>query len=217
MIVFVQARMSSKRLPGKMGLSFKQHATVLDAVVDPLLGFKYVTGVIVLTSTEASDDPIFWNCRERGYQCFRGELANVYDRFVAAAHYYGVTSFARLCGDSPFVSEEVVSYLITEFNKDDYVYASNTLDRTFPSGLSFEIVNSEVFGSARFASSISHNIEHVTTSFIDPMFCGQRLSLRTTQEFSVGSYAVDTTEDYERLSQLAAPEIDVSRFILERN
>ena len=216
MVVFVQARMSSKRLPGKMGLPFKHHGTILDAVVESLLGFKHVTETIVLTSVEASDDPIFSNCRERGYQCFRGELKNVYKRFAAASRYYGVSSFARLCGDSPFVSQQIVSHLITEFNKGDYLYASNTLDRTFPPGLSFEIVNSEVFGSVRFESSISHSIEHVTTSFLDPMFRGQRLLLRTTQNFSVGSYAIDTTEDYERLKYVDAPEIDVSRFILER-
>lgn len=216
MMVFVQARMSSKRLPGKMSLPFKKYSSLLDAVVNPLSQLSAVTEVVVLTSSSVSDDSIYLNCKERGYQCFRGDLENVYARFVDAVRFYKPKSFARLCGDSPLFSKEIIFSLISEFERNDYLYASNTLERSFPAGLSFEVVDSDAFDSEKFLTSKQHNKEHVTTAFSDPVYEGSRLSLRTSQVFEVSSYAVDTMRDYESLYNLEAPTIDAALFVAER-
>ena len=98
----IQARMSSKRLPGKV-LEQIQGKSVLQYLLERIgrcLGLQYT---IVATSTDNSDDPIEEFCDDFGIECFRGSLENVAERFRDAAKKYKLDAFVRVCSDSPLL------------------------------------------------------------------------------------------------------------------
>lgn len=62
--IFVQARLSSKRLPGKVLFKLK-NKTVLDHIISNLRKLKYKKKIIVLTSKNKSDDRIVNHCKKK--------------------------------------------------------------------------------------------------------------------------------------------------------
>ena len=79
-IAIIQARMSSRRLPGKvlMNLAGKP---VLQHVIERLNYCKTFKEIIVATSIDKSDDEIENFCQENKINIFRGSLNDVLDRF----------------------------------------------------------------------------------------------------------------------------------------
>jgi len=86
-IVIIQARMSSTRLPGKV-LKEIAGKPMLAWVVERARGAQTVSEVVVATTVEPSDDPIVNFCAQMGYACTRGSLTDVLDRYYQAARAY---------------------------------------------------------------------------------------------------------------------------------
>ena len=75
-VAVVQARMTSKRLPGKV-LADIEDKPLLRYVIDRLRKAKTLSRIIVATSTDVSDELVFTYCVHNGIECFRGPLDNV--------------------------------------------------------------------------------------------------------------------------------------------
>ena len=105
--VFVQARMSSRRFPGKVLAPFRGKP-ILDHVVDAARRGVPDVPVVVATSRETSDDPVAHHMAARGVACFRGELDDVVRRFTACLAEHPCAFVVRICADSPLVDERVV-------------------------------------------------------------------------------------------------------------
>lgn len=114
----VQARMSSRRLPGK-ALADVAGEPLLARVVARLALAKQLAFVGVATSDESSDDPIAELCAARGIPCFRGPLDDVLSRVVAAARHWQLDPVVRVTGDCPFVSPELVDELVCAMRAND--------------------------------------------------------------------------------------------------
>ena len=69
--IFLQARMSSSRLPGKSLMTISGYPLV---VLSALRASNTGLRVVVVTSTEASDDVLFDLVLSYGIECFRGNL-----------------------------------------------------------------------------------------------------------------------------------------------
>jgi spore coat polysaccharide biosynthesis protein SpsF len=162
--IFVQARMSSARFPGKMLAPF--HGRPLVAQVLERLG-ACGQQVVVLTSVDASDDPLADFVASRcGVKVFRGELDNVVGRFQAALAEYPCEWFVRISGDSPLIDASLVRAMIGLSDKNHDV-VSNVVRRTFPPGQSVECVRSDVFCALASNELTPDQREHVTQVFYD--------------------------------------------------
>ena len=75
-LTLVQARMSSRRLPGKV-LRPILGQPMLGLQLERIARARYTGPVIVATSVLADDDPVADFCRSRGLGCFRGALEDV--------------------------------------------------------------------------------------------------------------------------------------------
>ncbi len=115
-LVFVAARMSSSRLPGKALMQFGDRP-LLSHVVDAASSADGAGGVVVLTSREHSDDPIAEWCNYNSVDFFRGNLNDVAGRFLEAANSLGVESFVRVSGDSPMLDPRLISFAVLRFLK----------------------------------------------------------------------------------------------------
>lgn len=163
-LAIIQARMSSRRLPGKvlMDLAGK---IVLERVIDRVKLAKGVSDIVVATSTDKSDDPIEAFCLKYQIKCFRGELQNVVARFSALLKHYNPKYFARISADSPLYDPLLLERAIKIFEGGGYDIVSNVVRRSYPKGQSVEIISTELF--LRYSEQI-HDLsdrEHVTPFF----------------------------------------------------
>jgi len=166
MICFVQARMNSKRLPGKT-MKIIKNKPVLFYVLSRLKKSKFLKKIVVLTSTKKTDNIIVKYCEDNNVQVFRGELNNVAKRFVKAIKYFKINSFVRITGDSPNIDPNLVDRLIFKFKKNNYDIVTNCKKKTFPKGQSIEVLNSKVFLKAFKILKRKKYLEHITNFFYD--------------------------------------------------
>lgn len=164
LIIIVQARYSSSRLPGKMLLPIAG-ITLIDRVMDRLLAVRNVKGVIVATSDDPTDDILCRHCDKASYPVFRGSLNNVADRFSCLLKQENAAAFVRISGDSPLVDPALISRCVDIYRVGDFDIVSNIVSRSFPKGQSVEVVDSKTFLAALPRITSIHDIEHVTQFF----------------------------------------------------
>lgn len=162
--VFVQARMSSSRFPGKV-LAPLEGFPVLYHVVTRATMAVGKERVCLLTSDHASDDPIVaYTQRFLEVPVFRGSLFDVFDRFSSALKLYPCDWVMRISADSPLIDPNLMQAMIRLTEKPcDLI--SNVVERTFPSGQSVEIIKSSLLEQVRSEILSNSDREHVTPFF----------------------------------------------------
>jgi spore coat polysaccharide biosynthesis protein SpsF len=164
--IFIQARMSSARFPGKMLAPFRGRPLIAQ-VLERFRKFDLYSRIVVLTSRDATDDPLADFIANRcAVAVFRGELDNVVARFQSALSEYPCDWFVRISGDSPLIDASLVQAMIRLSDRDCDV-VSNVVRRTFPPGQSVECVRSEVFRALNSKEMTPDQREHVTKVFYD--------------------------------------------------
>jgi spore coat polysaccharide biosynthesis protein SpsF len=157
----LQARTSSRRLPGKV-LKPILGRPMLERQVERLRRARRIDRLVVATSNNVADDAIASLCSSIGVECFRGSLEDVLDRFYHAAHRLAVRAVVRLTGDCPLADPAVIDQLIDLHATGGYDYTSNTLTRTYPDGLDAEIMDLHCLESAWREAELTSEREHVT-------------------------------------------------------
>jgi len=206
MIIFIQARMSSQRLPGK----------VLKTIANlPILGWtikrlKFLDEpkIVVITSTHSSDDPIIEYCETQKVATFRGSLNNVVLRFKKACEHFSEKNFIRICADSPFIDHRLIKIGISKYQQNSHDIVTNVLNRSFPKGQSVEILNLNLLNKLITIPNInSEDLEHVTKFFY-----------RNANQFSICSFehshnkykdlqlSIDTMHDFKKACLIAKKE-----------
>ena len=78
----IEARMTSKRLPGKVLLNSGINKPFLYCLVDRIKKVKKIDEVIVATTTNFEDDKIADFCKKNKVSCFRGRENDVMGRVL---------------------------------------------------------------------------------------------------------------------------------------
>jgi spore coat polysaccharide biosynthesis protein SpsF len=164
--IFIQARMSSVRFPGKMLAPFRGRPLIAQ-VLERFREFGLHSRVVVLTSVDSTDDPLADFVANRcAVPVFRGDLGNVFARFQSALAEFPCDWFVRISGDSPVIDASLV-YAMMGFSGRDHDVISNVVRRTFPLGQSVECVRSDVFRALDPNELTADQREHVTKVFYD--------------------------------------------------
>lgn len=158
--VFIQARMSSIRFPGKVLAPLHGEPLILH-LIERVRQVPGVNRVVVLTSTQPSDVPLVAYLEKIGCPVFRGDLENVFLRFQAALEQYPCDYFVRLSADSPLMDSRLLGDMIAYAQSGDYEFISNVQTKTFPKGQSVEIVSTNLFLSVDADALTSEQQEHV--------------------------------------------------------
>ena len=160
----VQARVSSKRLPGKVlkELPYGSGITVLEQIIRRLKRAKKIDEIIVATSTKKCDDEIGRIAVKEKVKCSRGSQENVLSRYYLAARENKLDVVLRITGDCPCIDPEIVDLTVKRHIQTKADYTSNSLKRTYPVGLDVEIINFDVLGTAYKKSTLYYEKEHVT-------------------------------------------------------
>src|SRR3989338_6848553 len=139
----VQARMSSVRLTGKVLLPLLGKP-ILEYVLERVEHARSIDRIVVATSDETNDDPIYAFCQNRNVECYRGSLDNVAQRFLGVIDQHNFDAFARICADSPFLDQRIVDKTVKMFRNGNYDMVANTLTRSFPKGQSVEVMGADI-------------------------------------------------------------------------
>ena len=109
-VVAIQARLSSSRLPGKVLMDLRGEP-MLKRVYDACAGPWRRT---ILTSTHGRDAQISFWCRRQGISCVRGDLEDVLSRYVTVAERARPKCLVRVCGDAPFMERAWIQDAVIE-------------------------------------------------------------------------------------------------------
>lgn len=156
----LQARMSSKRLQGKV-LAPILGKPMLARQIERVRRARRLDALVVATSTDASDDALETVCRAAEVPCFRGSLNDVLDRFYQAALPHSPQHVVRLTGDCPLAEPALIDALIERHLRDDADYTSNALEPTYPDGLDVEVVKWSALETAWREAKLGWHREHV--------------------------------------------------------
>ena len=201
--------MSSRRFPGKMLAPFRGEP-ILDHVVDAVRRGVPDAPVVVLTSSERSDDPLAAYARSRGIEVFRGPLDDVLGRFRLALDMVDARAgdaaatdwVLRICGDSPLLSATVIRRVIeAAAAARDADLVTTTQERTFPRGQNAELLRASVLRSLDADGALTaENREHVTHA-IHVRPAAYRIVNVSSGDPTLASrhHAIDTIDDLLRL------------------
>ena len=195
-VAIVQARVGSKRLPGKVLLDLCGK-TVLGRVVERTSRMARIKDVVVATSALESDDAIEDECRRLGVTCFRGSEDDVLDRFRGAAQALGAEQCVRITADCPLIDPQVSDDIVAQFEAADppVDYASNKIPQSFPRGLDTEVFTREALErSARWAKKPYHRT-HVTAYMYQTPELFTLLSVVSDVDRADWRWTIDTPED----------------------
>ena len=129
--VFIQARMSSKRFPGKVLAPFNG-IPILTCVIERVNEVIPSGRIVVLTSTDESDDPVVCYMQNAGISVYRGPLENVFERFQLCLREYPCSWFFRICADSPLLDNEILQTMLIRNDKSDVDLMCQCFPKNFP-------------------------------------------------------------------------------------
>ena len=158
----IYARLDSSRLPGK-ALNRIGNRELLGHVIDRLKKTINITQSIVATSNRRVDDKVADYANQQGVNVFRGSLNDVLGRSIACAEHFDLDAIVRICGDSPFISGSIVDQIILTHLETKPDITTNLFPRTFPSGVSIEVINTSTLKRIASSQCSDDDKEHVTT------------------------------------------------------
>ena len=205
-LVVIQARVSSSRLPAK---SLLPVAGLPVAVLCARRAANRGLPVCVATSVDRSDDVLYEILQREAIPCVRGPLADVLHRYVlATADLEPGDAVVRLTADNVVPDGEFVAQLVAAFqeNGQGYLETLSPLDG-LPYGVFAQMFTVALLREADRQATAPYDREHVTpwirrktgAPLYRPPLTADWSHLRTT---------IDTPEDYQRVLQLFRGEPD---------
>ncbi len=182
-VAIIQARMSSSRLPGKVLLDIG-NKPMLEWVVERVRRARTVHEVVVATTTDPLDDPVFAFCKSKDYRVGRGSVHNVFDRYYQAAKHFQADIIVRITADCPLVDPDLIDQAVmlllpqtstlslrSRLAAPRFEFVANRLPppwgRTYPIGLDIEVFTMDAFQRAKSLVVAKHQREHVTPFFYE--------------------------------------------------
>ncbi|MEC9092975.1 MAG: NTP transferase domain-containing protein [Planctomycetota bacterium] len=202
----VVCRLDSTRLPGKV-LKTVQGAPLLKWVIDRVHEVQeFNRGVIVATSDRTIDDPISEFCKAHKIKVFRGSANDVSGRILNCAVENDLDWFARINADSPFVDADLLERACRIAASDRFDFITNLSPRSYPYGVSVEMIRTTTFQEAYQQMCSSDHFEHVTQIFYESTLGLEFRKyniLNMAENQSQIRLTVDTPEDWQLFCRLA--------------
>ena len=162
-VIIVQARMTSTRLPGKV-LKTVLGKPLLEYQIERLRRVKLADEIVIATTTNNADQPIIDLCDRLSIPYYRGSEDDVLARYHSAAIFHQADTVVRVTSDCPVIDPQVIDRVIYTYIDEHpkYDYVSNCLERTYPRGMDTEIFSFNALEQAFQQAITQPDREHVT-------------------------------------------------------
>jgi len=122
LIAIIQARMGSKRFPGKV-MKDILGKPMLYYVIQRVKGSKQIDDVVLATSTQKQDERLIDFADSLGIRIFAGSEQDVLERFVRVIERLNTEVIVRITADCPLIELKIIDQVIKVYreNPSDYV------------------------------------------------------------------------------------------------
>ncbi len=193
---FIQARMTSSRLPGKVLEPIGGRPSIV-FMVERLRRARLLDSIVVVTSDDPSDDPLVEVLAKADIPAFRGDLQDVLARFRGALEAHPADIVVRLTGDCPLLDPAVVDAVVALRNDMGADYASNVDPPTFPDGMDVEVFTAQALAQADRSARLPSEREHVTPWMRTAASGLRRANLQALVDLSGLRLTVDYPDDLQ--------------------
>ena len=200
-LAILQARMSSTRLPGKV-LTPINGKPMIYWQIERIRQSKSIDELIVATSTDESDDPVFNYLIELGVKVYRGSLDDVLSRYQEIRIQTAPNILIRLTGDCPLTMPVLLDEMVEDFLRSDVDYLSNVLEPTFPDGLDIEIMRASTLAKLAEFKLTDFEREHVTVGILERRNIFNCKNFSNIEDLSNMRWTVDYQEDFAFVRQI---------------
>ena len=197
-VLILQARMSSTRLPGKV-LMEVMGRPLLDYQIERIRRSNLVNKVVLATSTNVADEKIINFAHQRDINIYAGSEFDVLDRYYSAAMKEGADIVVRCNGDCPLIDPCTIDLVVDSFlqSKSDFDYVSNILVPSFPVGLHTEVFSMDALRIAHCNAIDPLEREHVTPYIYHHPERFKLKNVSHSQDLSFHRWTLDYMEDYD--------------------
>jgi spore coat polysaccharide biosynthesis protein SpsF len=202
-IAIVQARMNSKRLPGK---------SMKEILGKPMIYYtfyqlkfsKLIDEMMLATSTQPENDEMARFVSTMGVKVFRGSEDDVLGRFVEATKGYGDDCvIVRITGDEPLIDPAIVDAVIKDHLKKQADYTSTKIIRTIPQGMDLEVFPKKVLLKTAELANADFDKEHITPYIYNHPNDFKIYAYQSKKEFSIKPVlTVDVIEEFELIRKI---------------
>ncbi len=193
---FIQARMASTRLPGKV-LKPILERSMLELQIERVQSCKTIDHIVVVTSTSTDDQQIADLCQRLNIDVFRGNLEDVIDRFYQAAKQFNPDHIVRLTGDCPLIDPKIVDDTVRLYLEQQCDYGTNCMPPTYPDGLDVEIFSFYLLELAWKEATLPSQREHISVFFEGQPQRFKIANLAHEEDLSAMRWTVDEPEDFK--------------------
>src|SRR5947208_6660626 len=157
-LAVIQARMGSRRLPGKV-LATIEGTPSLEILLGRLKQCQRLHSIVVATTRKKQDDIILSFCLRLGIQCTRGDEFDVLSRFVGVLNKFPADYVVRVTADNPLTDPTIIDELVDNHlrNNADYTVAEG-----IPVGMGAEVISSKTLQFLSETVLDANMREHVT-------------------------------------------------------
>ena len=163
-IVTIEARMTSSRLPGKVLLE-SCDKPLLQHMIERIRRCKKIDDIVVATTINETDDPIVELCQKIDCKYFRGSEEDVLLRVLYAAESVEADVIVETTGDCPLIDWRHIDFLIEIYLDNDYDFVANNIERSFPDGFDIRIFSVDALREVNRLSTDKNDHEHVSIYF----------------------------------------------------
>jgi spore coat polysaccharide biosynthesis protein SpsF len=110
-VLIIQARMSSTRLPGKSMMPLADKPLVY-RMVERLKNCKQIDQIVIATSDQPEDQVLVELAKELGVSYFQGNLLDVRNRYLKAGDKFQADYILRIPADNPMPDWNEIDRLI---------------------------------------------------------------------------------------------------------
>lgn len=200
----IEARMTSRRLPGKILMECRGK-TMLAHMVARVKRAAVLDDIIIATTINYTDDAIEAEAQRLSVKCFRGSEDNVMSRVLAAAQHHGADLIVELTGDCPLLDPALIDLAVREYLASGVDYLSNLseedLDKgvAHPLGFGVQVFSTAVLADAYGRTNDPLDHEHVSRALYrtPDRYTVKYLSPPLPQQGPHMSVTLDTPQDFQ--------------------
>jgi len=156
-LIVLQARMGSRRLPGKSLMTIAGQSLLAQCV--RRLERSSAGPVMVATSTHVEDDVLAAEAASLGALVYRGHAEDVLDRVNRAAALRDPAFVVRATADNPAVDSDSVTRLLAVMRDGAFDHA---VEQALPCGATVEVMTRRALQVAAARATAPDDREHVT-------------------------------------------------------
>jgi spore coat polysaccharide biosynthesis protein SpsF (cytidylyltransferase family) len=195
----IQARLDSKRLPGKVLLKIR-NKTILEHVILRLKKSKKIDEIIVATSNHSSDIKIANFCKKKKIKYFCGSKNNLINRYLGASKKYNCKNIVRITADCPLIDPGVIDEIIQIYENSCYEMVS--LAGNFPDGLDATIISFKTLQKIKKLAKKNYEKEHILETVYNNKKYFKFLDYEKFSNLEKLRITLDEPKDFELINKI---------------